>query len=300
LGNNLRIIFGTDVSGASISPFYDPSDYPGTWAIHFTSIALRKGAEAYHVLSPDTGDCYDPFTFGAEDQPDNCCFETIDGHYYADGTPFGLDGIAELIYIDSEGIPREGSKGRIDVLTFQTERYDYCEECSGGCADEPKGSLSVSLRFEGVEAQDPGCTFGVEGDIARLPDGVFNFYGTTGTPNSSFCGPGSSDLRCDPAYAARVASGTNVNTNNGGSGGGTSSDNTGAAASGGDGANECDAFSDTTSYFGDIQFDSICWQAGVYRTCKADSEADQTCGSLGSFLEAVGASESVSVCPYCQ
>ena len=73
----------------------------------------------------------------------------------------------------------------------------------------------------------------------------------------------------------------------------TSNCATGTNASGG----SCDTYNDTQSYFYDPQYDTFCWQAGLYATCGLTDEASQTCSLLSSFLQETGGQS--NVCPYC-
>ncbi len=64
------------------------------------------------------------------------------------------------------------------------------------------------------------------------------------------------------------------------------------------GGGSCDTFNDMTTYFGDTQFDSFCWQAGILRACGQSGNADTTCNTLQEFLNSSGGG-SAGKCPYC-
>ena len=61
--------------------------------------------------------------------------------------------------------------------------------------------------------------------------------------------------------------------------------------------NTCDTFNDTTEYFGDIQLDSQCWAAGLYKACDQTDEADLACANLDGLLDCCW--DGGGSCPYC-
>ena len=63
-------------------------------------------------------------------------------------------------------------------------------------------------------------------------------------------------------------------------------------------ASECGSFNDTRSFFGDVQYDSLCWEAGNQRSCDEHDNADEICSTLQDFLDATGGGNA-NECDYC-
>ena len=168
--------------------------------------------------------------------------------------------------------------GTVNVLDFELDYFNPCGS-STGFINTIDGTIRLELEFIGVTCKE---FYKGDGGPHVLQDGVYVFSGTRGVPNPQHSGPGLYGANQEEAARRREAERQNQ-----GSGGG------------GSGSAACSAFSDATSYFGDIQYDAHCWQAGIARNCGLLVEADQTCAVLSEFLIATTSDQPVGDCPYC-
>ncbi len=73
--------------------------------------------------------------------------------------------------------------------------------------------------------------------------------------------------------------------------------NGGGGGGGGGGSTDCDNYSDNTSYFGDVQLDSLCQAAGYYRACGPAQGAVESCANLDELIDCCW--DGGGYCPHC-